>query len=157
MSRSRLVTFHAVASSIALMTISAFWLSALSAELFLDHTGVVSVRRAILLALPVLIAALAGAGASGARLAGRSRAPAVRAKRTRMMIAAAVGALVLVPSAIFLAWKANAGSLDATFATVQTLELIAGALNISLLGLNMRVGLRMRANRLRLRARKVAA
>ncbi|NDV01585.1 hypothetical protein [Pseudoroseicyclus tamaricis] len=157
MPRSRLVTLHAVSSSIALLTILSFWLSATIAELFLGHDGIVSVRTAILFVLPVLVIALAGAGASGFRLAGRSRAPEVEAKRTRMKVAAGIGVLVLVPSAIFLGWKANAGSLDTTFTTVQLVELVAGATNIVLLGLNMRTGLRMRGRRLERNARRAAA
>jgi hypothetical protein len=51
--------------------------------------------------------------------------------------------LVLVPSALFLASKANAGSFDNTFYGVQGLELLLGAGNITLLSLNMRDGLRL--------------
>ena len=49
-----------------------------------------------------------------------------------------------MPSALFLAFKARAGELDAVFYAVQALELVAGAVNITLLGLNMRDGLRMK-------------
>ena len=51
--------------------------------------------------------------------------------------------LVLIPSALFLAWKASAGAFDAAFYAVQAVELIAGAVNVTLLSLNMRDGLRM--------------
>ena len=49
--------------------------------------------------------------------------------------------MLLIPSALFLAAKARAGEFDATFYSVQVLELIAGAINISLLGLSMRDGM----------------
>jgi len=52
--------------------------------------------------------------------------------------------LILLPSAFFLAGRAEAGLLDATFLAVQALELVAGAINITLLSLNMRDGLRIR-------------
>ena len=60
-----------------------------------------------------------------------------------MPFIAANGILVLIPSALFLAFKAKAAEFDATFYAVQALELVAGATNITLLGLNMRDGLRM--------------
>jgi hypothetical protein len=58
------------------------------------------------------------------------------------------GILILIPSALFLAAKADAVEFDTMFYAVQTLELIAGATNITLLSLNIRDGL-MLAGRLR--------
>ncbi|MEO1285642.1 MAG: hypothetical protein AAFV92_12275 [Pseudomonadota bacterium] len=60
------------------------------------------------------------------------------AKRTRMKAAAANGLLILIPSAIFSAWKANATAFDTTFAVVRIAEFIAGGANIILLGPNVR-------------------
>ena len=54
------------------------------------------------------------------------------------------GILVLIPAALFLAFKARAADFDAAFYAVQALELTAGATNIVLLGLNMRDGLRIK-------------
>jgi hypothetical protein len=66
----------------------------------------------------------------------------------RMRFIAANGLLVLVPCAIVLNQWAAAGSLDTTFYVVQAIELVAGASNLALMGLNARDGLRM-AGRLR--------
>ena len=148
MRRSIITTAHAASGSLPLLTISAFWSSAIYAELALGHSGIAEVRTAIAYALPLLIAFLATAGATGNRLAGRSKAPIVLAKMRRMKLAAANGLLVLVPSAIVLALKARAGEFDGWFATVQAIELIAGAANIALLALNMRAGMAMRSRRL---------
>jgi hypothetical protein len=60
----------------------------------------------------------------------------------RMRIIAANGILILISSALFLASKAKAGEFDAVFYAVQALELVAGATNLALLGLNMRDGLK---------------
>lgn len=60
-----------------------------------------------------------------------------------MPIIAANGILVLVPCAIVLAHWANAGAFDARFYLVQAIELLAGATNLALMGLNIRDGLRM--------------
>lgn len=51
--------------------------------------------------------------------------------------------IVLVPAAVFLAMRATAGSFDAWFVAVQAVELLAGALNIALMGLNIRDGFRL--------------
>ena len=148
MRRSLITTAHAASGAFALLTITAFWSSAVYAELALIHSDIAEVRTAIAYALPLLIALLATAGATGNRLARHSKAPVVLTKIRRMKLAAANGLLVLVPSAIFLANKAQAGEFDGLFAAVQAVELIAGATNIALLALNMRAGMTMRSRRL---------
>lgn len=65
-----------------------------------------------------------------------------------MPLIAANGLVVLIPAALFLTAKAKAGEFDSLFSTVQAVELIAGAINFSLLGLNMRDGLAMKKPRL---------
>ena len=72
----------------------------------------------------------------------RKDAPA-RAKKKRMPIIALNGLLILLPSAWFLAGKSAAGEFDTVFYAVQVLELVAGAANIMMMGLNIRDGLTM--------------
>jgi hypothetical protein len=86
---------------------------------------------------------MALAGATGFSLGGRSKAALVAAKRRRMPVIALNGLLILVPCAVFLAGRAGSDTLDAAFYTVQAIELIAGALNLVLMGLNIRDGLRL--------------
>jgi hypothetical protein len=93
----------------------------------------------------LLIPALVATGGSGFAFAkGRTWAGLVGAKIKRMPFIAVNGILVLIPSALFLASKARAAEFDTTFYVVQALELAAGAGNITLLGLNMRDGLKMK-------------
>ena len=47
-----------------------------------------------------------------------------------------------MPCALFLAWKAGRAQFDLAFYGVQGIELAAGAVNLTLLGLNARDGLR---------------
>ncbi|WP_324752043.1 hypothetical protein [Roseovarius sp. Pro17] len=61
-----------------------------------------------------------------------------------MPFIAANGLLILIPSALYLSFKAQTEVFDMGFYTIQKLELIAGAVNITLLGLNMRDGMRMK-------------
>ena len=60
-----------------------------------------------------------------------------------MRLIAANGILILVPSVLFLAWKAGHGEFDAAFIAVQSVEFVAGSANLVLMGLNIRDGLRL--------------
>jgi hypothetical protein len=135
---------HPVAGALALVTIATFWLSTALSELFATGATVTAVKMAIPWGFLLLIPALAAAGGSGYALSRGRRTGLVGAKLARMPWIAANGMLVLIPSALFLASKARAAELDAVFYAVQMLELVAGAVNIALLGLNMRDGLRMK-------------
>ncbi|MET3332694.1 MULTISPECIES: hypothetical protein [Bradyrhizobium] len=142
---------HPVAGVVALTTIATFWLSTALSELFASHASVTLVKTAIPWGFLLLVPALAVTGGSGFFLAKGRRAGLIGAKIKRMPFIAGNGILVLIPAALFLASKANAAEFDTTFYTVQTLELFAGAMNIVLLGLNMRDGFTMRG---RFRARQ---
>lgn len=135
---------HPVAGAVALFTIATFWLSTALSELFASEAAVIAVKTAIPWGLLLLVPALAMAGGSGFALAKGRRAGLVGAKARRMPLIAANGILVLVPAALFLAYKAAHAEFDGVFYAVQALELAAGAANISLLGLNMRDGLKMK-------------
>ena len=65
-----------------------------------------------------------------------------------MPFVAANGIVILIPAALFLAWKADSYAFDAAFYAVQVVELVAGAVNLALLGLNVRDGLRLTGRRL---------
>lgn len=134
---------HPVAGAIATLTIATFWLSTVASELFGSREAIVAVKSAIPWGFLILIPALAAAGGSGFKLTGGRRAGLTEVKAKRMQLIAANGLLVLIPSALFLASKASAGAFDTSFYAVQALELLAGATNLTLLGFNMRDGLRL--------------
>ncbi|MBK1701974.1 hypothetical protein [Thiococcus pfennigii] len=134
---------HRIAAALALLTILTFWLATLIAETLGQPATVVAVKTAIPWGFFLLIPALATAGGSGLALAKRRTAKRVAAKRRRMPIVAANGLLVLIPCALFLSVKARAGEFDAPFYAVQAVELVAGAVNIALLALSLRDGLRL--------------
>jgi hypothetical protein len=135
---------HPAAGAIALLTILIFWLSTLFAELIGSEAFVVSVKTSIPWGFFVLIPALMTAGGTGFVLSKGGRAGVIGAKLKRMPFIAANGLLVLIPAALFLASKALAGEFDTAFYAVQVLELLAGAMNITLLALNLRDGLRLK-------------
>jgi hypothetical protein len=144
MNRRNLIrALHAAAGSIALLAILSFQTATLTSEVLGDASLITSVKSAIATGLFVLVPALAATGGSGFALTGPRPKGLAAKKLGRMKIVAANGLLVLVPAALFLAWKAGHGAFDLAFWTVQAAEIAAGLVNLVLLGLNMRDGLRM--------------
>jgi hypothetical protein len=147
-SRSRLVAWHAGASWLAFGLLLGFWSSSAGAEWVGDHATILRVKTAILATIPGLVGALVTAGATGARLAGNgppSRTLVI--KQVRMKVMAANGAGILVPSAVVLWWLASQPILTTAFYWLQAVELTAGAVNLTLLALNLRDGRRLRRRR----------
>ncbi len=134
---------HASAGLLAFMAILIFWMATAVVELAGSEDAVASVKMAIPWGFLVLIPALAITGGSGLSLGRKYRGKRIELKKHRTILAAASGAFVLVPSALFLAAKAGASTFDTAFYAVQALELLAGATNLVLLGLNIRDGLAM--------------
>ncbi len=134
---------HPVAGTLAFIMILIFWISTVLSELFAGPATVTMIKTLIPWGFLILVPALAIAGASGFRLGKTWRGPVVARKRRRMPIMTANGILVLIPAALYLSAKAQAGTFDSGFYLVQGLELVAGATNITLLALNMRDGLRL--------------
>lgn len=134
---------HALAGGIGFLTILTFWTSTVLSELLASHQTVAVVKQMILYGMLILIPAMAIAGASGMSMGkARTDAPAM-AKKKRMPLIAANGLIILVPSAFYLSFKAAAGAFDTWFYSVQLLELVAGAANLAMMGLNIRDGLIM--------------
>ncbi|MCP4315793.1 MAG: hypothetical protein GY789_07175 [Hyphomicrobiales bacterium] len=134
---------HAMAGVIGFLTILSFWTSTVSVELFGSHAAVAAVKSWILSGMFVLIPAMAIVGATGMLLGRKRRDRLTKAKKTRMPIIAMNGLVILVPAAFYLASKANAGSFDSWFYAIQAVELVAGAANLTMMGLNIRDGLMM--------------
>ncbi len=134
---------HAIFGSVALLCITTFWLSTVVSELLMDQASVAAVKNAVLNGMWLLIPSMAATGGSGFALAKGHGGRLVSVKGQRMKIVAANGLLVLLPSAFVLASWANAGRFDGVFYALQGVELLAGAVNISLLVLNMRDGLKL--------------
>lgn len=120
-----------------------FWLSTALSELLGSEAAVTAVKTAVPWGFFLLVPALAAAGGSGAALFKGRRGGLAGKKLRRMPFIAANGILVLIPAALFLAHKARSGDFDGLFCAVLAVELAAGTVNIALLSLNMRDGLRM--------------
>ena len=142
-----LAAIHISAGLMAMVLIALFWTSTVVTEISGDVMLIVMAKRMVLYAMPFLVLAMAATGGSGMKLAGSSRAPVIVRKKKRMAVIAANGIGVLVPSAVFLAWRAASGTFDVWFYAVQALELTAGAVNFTLLVANARTGRRMTRGR----------
>lgn len=147
MNRIVLRKIHAIAGAAAFLLIATFWTSTVISELFGSQATVVAVKHVIVYALFALMFCMALAGATGMKMGGKSNHPRIAAKRRRMPFIAANGLFILLPCAFFLYYRAAAGQFDAVFYAAQTLELLAGATNLLLLGLSMRDGLAIRRPR----------
>jgi hypothetical protein len=134
---------HPVAGILAFLIILTFWISTVVAELFLPVDAVVAVKRSIPWGLLVLVPALIITGATGFRLGGGSSAPLIARKKRRMPYIAGNGVLILIPAALGLSVLAARRQFDGLFYAIQAAELIAGAVNLALMSLNIRDGIRL--------------
>jgi uncharacterized membrane protein SpoIIM required for sporulation len=134
---------HAIAGSIGFLTILTFWTSTLFSELFGSYATIVWVKGMVLQGMFILIPAMAIVGASGMSLGKKCFHPLAGKKKKRMPIIAANGLLILMPAAFYLEMKAAAGGFDSWFYLVQSIELVAGAANLTLMGMNIYNGLRI--------------
>jgi len=142
-SRRSVSRVHAIAGVVAFATILLFLSSSLVAELSGSPETIALVKMAIAWGLLLLVPALVATGASGFAMAGASPKGLLARKLKRMRLIAANGILVLVPAVLFLAWKAGHGEFGAAFIAIQSVEFAAGSLNLALMGLNIRDGLRL--------------
>lgn len=135
---------HLIAGVLATLTIATFFLSTALVELFGSHEAVATVKSLIVLpGLFILVPAIAATGGSGVYLSKSRQGRLVDTKKKRMPFIAANGLLVLIPCAIVLNRWAVVGQFDTAFYAVQALELLAGAVNLALMGLNIRDGMKM--------------
>lgn len=135
---------HLIAGMLATLTIATFFLSTLGTELFGTHETVAMVKAWIVLpGLFILVPAIAATGGSGMFLSKSRQGRLVEAKKKRMPFIAANGLLIMIPCAIVLNRWAAAGAFDTTFYVVQALELLVGAVNLTLMSMNIRDGMKM--------------
>jgi hypothetical protein len=134
---------HVLAGSMAFLILATFMTLTIGSELFCSFETVAVVKMAIPWGFLILVPALAITGASGFNLANGFSDLAIAGKKRRTPLIAAIGILVLSPSAAYLAKLASLREFDGAFYAVQALELVALSVNLSLMSLNIRDGLRL--------------
>ena len=134
---------HPIAGITGFLTILTFWTSTVASELFGSVETIATVKQTIPWGFLILVPALAIAGASSFRMAGASSKPRIASKKRRMPFIAGNGLLILIPAALYLARLASRGEFGTLFYAVQAVELADGAINLALMSLNIRDGLRL--------------
>lgn len=145
--RTSLSMLHRTAAIIAFVLILSFFTSSVLVELFGSEQAMTTVKTAIFFAVWVLIPCMAIAGITGSKLAPKANKGVLGAKKKRMPFIAANGMLVLLPCATYLHTLASKGQFDHTFYWIQGIEFVAGFINLTLMGLNIRDGLRSKNKR----------
>ncbi len=135
---------HCSAAIAVTLCIALFFGSSIIIELVGSHEAIATVKSLIVYpGLFILVPAIAITGGSGFALARSRSGKLVNSKIRRMPFIGMNGLLVLLPSAIYLDLWAASGMFDTRYYLVQGLELIAGLINLVLMGVNLRDGLRL--------------
>ncbi len=141
---NKTVTIHAIAATLALSLVMVFWIATVVTEVFLSTTEIVWVKAVIVrYGLVFMVFTMMVTGGSGMFLARQRNKPSDSLKKQRMPWIALNGVFCLLPSAIYLSFKASAGEFDVWFASVQVLELAMGLMQMTLLGRNFAAGIRL--------------
>lgn len=143
MNTKTLKNIHKIAAILALVLITSFLTSTIIADLLATPQQIAHVKNTILMFIPGLILAMMVTGISAKKLYPGAMKGALKIKETRMKIAAINGVIVLLPAAIVLARWSALGQFDGLYWAVQILEIIAGMTNLTMIGLNIRDGIRL--------------
>ncbi|MDQ4058937.1 MAG: hypothetical protein M3124_07420 [Actinomycetota bacterium] len=157
MTRRQLRTIHLSGAIIAQVVVGIFLIAAVVAEVSGDEAIIAGVKGTVARFVFVLAPVMIVTGLSGRSLAGESRAEIVVRKMRRMRLIGLNALVVLVPCAMALGRLAADRNFGTWFIALQSVELMAGCVNFTLLALNVRDGLALRPRRRRLRPREVGS
>ena len=135
---------HFVAATVATLCVFIFFTSTVIVEIFGSNQAVAHVKELIVFpGLFVLVPAIAITGITGFALGKERKGALVQRKMAKMPVIGLNGVLVLVPSAIYLHMLASSGEFGVVFNIVQGIELTAGVVNLCLMAINMKDGLKL--------------
>ena len=134
---------HAIAGTTAMLIIASFWISTLVSEIFLDSAAVAAVKHAIVYGLFLLVPFMAATGGSGIVLGKTRKGSLLDQKKKRMAIIGTNGLIVRISAADFLNGKAAAREFDGLFYAVAIVELSVGVVQLTLMSMNFRDGLKL--------------
>ncbi|WCN12774.1 hypothetical protein GV054_06960 [Marinomonas mediterranea] len=139
-----MLVLHRLAALIAVLCIATFFSTTIFVIILGTLESTANLKSLIVWpGLFILVPSIALTGVSGFALAKGRSGKLVQQKMRRMPFIGVNGILVLIPCAVFLDRWASVGTIDTNFYIVQGIELLAGAINLILMGLNMKDGLRM--------------
>lgn len=134
---------HKSAAILSFIILVSFWLLSFSSELIGGHETIRLTKNFVFYGMFLLIPSIITTAISGFKIGQKYKGRVVEAKRKRMPFIAMIGALVLLPLAIWLRYKANYADFDSSFQIGQIGELIFGGTNIYFLGKNILAGRRL--------------
>jgi|GEM_PF-2941081 len=137
---------HFFTGILVLGTLTTFWLALIISDFFLDQDALAQVRLGIVYALILLIPSMIAVKATGSKLGADRITNDVRIqhKKKRATWMAINGALIMVPAAFFLNYKASHDEIDLAFRVVQGIELFVGSFQYYFVLKNFRVGMTLR-------------
>jgi hypothetical protein len=135
---------HKISTMFGFILILIFQISTVVSVALGDHDMIATVKRLILYGICVLIPVMLITVTAGRSLAGSAKHPLILKKMQRMKLIGFNAIMILIPSAVVLYLLSNAGYWGKWFVTVQVLEIISGITNVSLMGLNIRDGIKLR-------------
>jgi hypothetical protein len=134
-----------MAGMVAMLIIVTFMTATLYSEVSGDASMVLQVKRNIAFpGIEILLLFMVMAGGTGRSLAKNFSNRAVLLKMKRMRIVALNGLLILIPCAFLLARWAEYEPHSLRFYFVQAIEIFAGSVNLVMLILNMKAGIKLR-------------
>jgi len=145
--KNTLVIIHKTSALTAFILIATFFSSSLFVDMFASQQAVVMVKTNIFYGVWLLIPLMAITGITGVKMAPKVTSGPIASKKKRMPFVAANGLLVLLPAAYILKNLALEGEFNSFFYFVQTIELLAGFINLSLMSLNIRDAFRLKKPR----------
>jgi sorbitol-specific phosphotransferase system component IIC len=132
---------HACLGLLAILLISIFWISTFISEVFLNQESIIFIKKLIVnYGLIPLILIMILTGATGNFLSKKNH-PLLETKKKRMPYIALNGIFIMVPSALFLNFKASNDEFDLLFYSIQVFELLVGIVQLTLLFKNFLDGL----------------
>jgi hypothetical protein len=137
---------HKAAALAAFTLIVTFFISSLMVDMFGDQQALIKVKANIFQAVWLLIPLMALAGMTGAKMAPKVTSGPIALKKKRMPYIALNGLFILLPAAYILNNLAQEGEFNRLFYLVQTIELLAGFINISLMSFNIRDAMSLKRN-----------
>jgi len=132
---------HKTAALVATVCIATFFTSTLLVETVGSKEMIAFVKSLIVMpGIFILVPAMAITGTTGFALAKEHKGHIIDVKQKRMPLIALIGIFILLPAAIYLNSWAAEGIFDTKFYLLQAIELMAGAINLTLMIKSMKDG-----------------
>ena len=133
---------HRAAGFLALLLIFTFLISTIITEFIGDYKLIGLTKKYILISIAGLILLMAATGLSGFRMTKKRDNIITRRKKSRIKIIGINGILLSIFAAI-LYYKSSNAQYDNLFWTIQSLEIFFGTVNLILIILMIRDGMRL--------------